>query len=305
MHLILGEEEFLAERVRRGIIAQRSDQVTLIRAGEVTKPDLIELLSPSLFAEDRIIVFNKMEDAGKEAAELILHAAMDPGEGNTLIIHHTGAGRAKSYATKLRKVAQVHEVPKVKNYELSTWVTKEFRDLGIRPTPDVVAALLEGVGSDLRELASAAAQLVSDTNGNVDLAAVRNYYQGVAEVSGFDVADLAVSGQTSRAVASLRRALQLGVSPVALATALSMKVSGIARLYSTTGRINAQQLAGQLGMAPFVVEKTAKVARRWSGENISNAVILMADLDATVKGQGGDPEFALEDAVRRIAEWAR
>ena len=58
-------------------------------------------------------------------------------------------------------------------------------------------------------------------------------------------------------------------------------------------------------MPPFVVEKVAKQARTWSGEAVSEAVILMAELDAAVKGQGGDPEFAIEFAVRRVAELAR
>ena len=44
----------------------------------------------------------------------------------------------------------------------------------------------------------------------------------------------------------------------------------------------------------------------WSlmGDAVSHAVIIVADLDAEVKGQGGDPQFALENAVRRIAELA-
>ena len=47
------------------------------------------------------------------------------------------------------------------------------------------------------------------------------------------------------------------------------------------------------------------MARRWSGENITKAVILMAELDAAVKGQGGDEDFAIEAAVKRVAELAR
>ena len=102
----------------------------------------------------------------------------------------------------------------------------------------------------------------------------------------------------------MRRALQLGLEPAALAAALAMKVSGIARLYSLRGRVD-KSLAGSLGMHPFVLEKTAQIARRWSGDAVSDAVIIVADLDATVKGQGGDPHFALENAVRRISQLAR
>lgn len=313
-HLILGEEEFLAERARLGLvdaIRRQSPEgenlvVSTLRAGEVTGPELIDLLSPSLFGEDRIVVFNHVEDAGKEPIDLVVNAAKDPGPGIYMIIVHKGGGRTKAVVDKLKKLCQVHEVPKMRPSERPQWVMAEFKRNGVRPTPDVVNALLEGVGSDLRELASAVAQLVADTGGNVTAEDVRRYYVGVAEVSGFDIADLACSGQLQRAVASTRRALQLGISPVALSAALSMKVSAIARLYSNRGRINAQALAGQLGMPPFAVEKAAKVARRWNGDAVSRAVILMADLDAAVKGQtGGDDKFAIEDAVRRVAELAR
>lgn len=309
VHLIVGDDEFLAERARLSVVeevrsSKGSDvQVSTLRAGDVTEAELIELFSPSLFSEDRLVVLTHTEDAGKEPAELILKAAVDPAPGVTLVVVHSGGGRQKQVATKLRKIATVHEVAKLKPSERPRWVSEEFRRLGVRVTPDVVQAVLEGVGSDLRELASAISQLVADNDGNVTEAAVRDYYVGVAEVSGFDIADLACQGQTQRAVASTRRALQLGISPVALAAALSMKVSAIARLYSTM-RVDSHALAGQLGMAPFVVEKTAKIAKRWTATAVSEAVILMADLDASVKGQGGDAEYAIEAAVKRISALA-
>jgi hypothetical protein len=311
VYLIVGDDEFLAERARLEIVAKLKQQsaegdnlvVNTLRAGDVTEAELIDLCSPSLFGEDRIVVLNKMEEAGKQPAELVVKLAVNPSPGVHLIIVHSGGGRTKSLVPKLKKIAEVHEADKLKPNARVGWVTAEFKRHGIRTTPDVVHALLEGVGSDLRELASAVSQLVADTGGDVTEKAVRAYYSGVAEVSGFDIADLACAGQGGRAVASMRRALQLGLQPAALAAALSMKVSGIARLYSTTGRLDPS-MAGKLGMHPFVMEKTAQLARRWSGDAISEAVIIVADLDATVKGQGGEPHFALENAVRRIAQLA-
>lgn len=311
VHLIVGEDEFIAERTRRSILdAIRAEldggielEITTLRASEIDGPELIDATSPSLFGEDRAVVITHTELAGKEPIELLLRTCRDVAPGIHLIIQHTGGGRQKAMLGKFRKVAEEHAADPIKPSARPGWVTNEFRALGVRPTPDVVHALLEGVGSDLRELASAVSQLISDTDGDVTVAAVRAYHEGVAEVSGFDIADLAVTGQTSRAVASTRRALQLGMHPVALATALSMKVAGIARLYSTR-TTNWNAMAGSVGMPPWLAEKTAKVARRWTGDSVSKAVILMAELDAEVKGQGGDPEYAIENAVRRISELA-
>lgn len=304
VHFVVGEDEFLAERATKSIIeeAGATAEVTTLRAGDVTASELAQATSPSLFAEERVVVVVNTELAGKEPTELLLQAAVDPAPGMTLVIVHSGKGRNKSYVPKFRKVAEVHEAAALNQRERQSWVTAEFRRHGVRPTPDVIGALLESVGSDLRELASAIEQLVADTEGEITVAGVRAYYTGVAEVSGFDIADQAVAGRTDRALASTRRALQLGISPVAIAAALANKVGDIAKLYQTRG--NPDQVARTVGMHPFVAKKTMQVARNWSGSAVSEAVIIVAELDATVKGQGGDPEFAVEDAVRRIARLA-
>ncbi|MCT1449846.1 DNA polymerase III subunit delta [Corynebacterium sp. p3-SID1194] len=304
VHLVVGEDEFLAERATKSIIDEVGPgaEVSTLRAGDVTASELAQATSPSLFAEERVVVVTNTELAGKEPTELLLQAAVDPAPGMTLVIVHSGKGRNKSYVAKFRKAADVHEVNPPNQRERQSWVTAEFRRHGVRPTPDVIGALLESVGSDLRELASAIEQLVADTEGEITVASVRAYYTGVAEVSGFDIADQAVAGRTDRALASTRRALQLGISPVAIAAALANKVGDIAKLYQTRG--NPEQIARTVGMHPFVAKKTMQVARNWSGHAVSEAVIIVADLDAAVKGQGGDPEFAVEDAVRRIAQLA-
>lgn len=304
VHLVLGEDEFLAERATKSIVDALPPNVELtkLRAGDVTEGELLQATSPSLFAEERVVVVADAELAGKDPTELLLAAAKDPAPGMTLIIVHTGKGRQKSYVPKFSKLAEVHKVDPLRQQERSAWVAGEFRRHAVRPTPDVVGALLESVGSDLRELASAIEQLVADTEGEITVADVRAYYSGVAEVSGFHIAEQAVMGRTDRALASTRRALQLGVSPVAIAAALANKVGDIARLYQTRG--NPDQIARQLGMHPYAAKKTLQIARGWSGEAVSKAVIIIADLDAEVKGQGGDPEFAVENAVQRIASLA-
>lgn len=304
VHLVLGEDDFLAERATKAIVAAAGEgvEVTTLRAGDVSEGEIAMATSPSLFAEDRVVVVKHAELAGKEPTEILLKACVDPAPGITLVIEHTGGGRQKAMVAKFSKAAEVHKADPLKDHERRSWLMEEFRRHGVRPTPDVAAAVLESVGSDLRELASAVSQLVSDTEGELTVESVRAYYVGVAEVAGFDIADQAVAGRADRALASTRRALQLGTSPVSISAALARKVGDIAKLHGVRG--NPDQLARTVGMHPYVAKKTMQVARQWSGDAVSHAVIIVADLDAEVKGQGGDPQFALENAVRRIAELA-
>ena len=307
VHLILGDDEFLAERARLSV---QHGEVTKLKASEVSEGEILEATSPSLFGDERCIVISDVEKAGKEVTRILLDACVSPMPGITLVLLYSVTAKTLKKKKKppeliaaLRKTAQIHEVFSLYSNELAPWATREFASHGVRPTPDVVQALLDGVGSDLRELASAISQLVFDTGGNVTREAVHQYYVGVAEVANWDIADAAVAGKVEAAVSTCRRALQLGASPVAIASALANKVGNIARLYSARG--DQYSLAAQAGMAPYAVKLTQPVARRWSGDNLTKAVILMAELDGAVKGQGGDEEFAVEAAVRRVAELAR
>ena len=310
INLIVGGDDFLAERRRQGIVDQARAAsgdpnlpVEMRKASELSAPELAELLSPSLFAEDRIVVVTGVEDTGKEIVGLLEQAIKDPADGVVLIIVHTGKGRNKKLVDSWPKLgAVVFQAGALKGREQLAFIDQEFRSQGARVTREVCELLLDVVGSDLRQLASAISQLIADTDGHVDAAAVKRYYQGKAEVSGFEVADYAIAGNVRAAVALARRALQLGTSPVSISAALARKVGDIAKLHGVRG--NPDQLARTVGMHPYVAKKTMQVARQWSGDAVSHAVIIVADLDAEVKGQGGDPQFALENAVRRIAELA-
>nr|MCW1958370.1 DNA polymerase III subunit delta [Mycobacterium sp.] len=167
---------------------------------------------------------------------------------------------------------------------------------------DAVAALLESVGSDLRELAAACSQLVADTDGQVSAAAVRRYHRGKAEVTGFEIADKAVAGDIAGAAEALRWARAEGVAEVVLADALAEAVHAIARVAPLSG--NAYRLAGEVGMPPWKIEKAQKQSRRWSRDTIAVAIRLVAALNADVKGAAANADYALETAVRKIAELA-
>ena len=310
MHLVLGDEELLVERAVAQIVATTraaapsADDVSVnrMRAGDIAVPEMAELLSPSLFSEDRVVVFEAAAEAGKDPAALVLSTAADLPDGIVLVILHTGGGRTKTMVAALRKLgAQVHECAKIKGSGLSPFVRAEFRAAGARVSPEVVQAVVDSVGSDLRELAAACSQLVADTDGRLDEAAVRRYYAGKAEVTGFAVADKAVAGDRAGALESLRWAMLGGVPHVLLADALADALHTIARVGSAGGG-DKFRLASTLGIAPFKVEKAQNALRGWSPESIGAALQMVARLNGEVKGMAADPEYALERAVRAVAD---
>lgn len=244
VHLILGDDEFLAERATSAVVAAvratvsnpEDIPVTRLRAGDVTAPELAEMLSPSLFAEDRIIVLEAAAEAGREPAELVADVAVDPPEGVTLIVVHSGGGRAKSMVPALRKSGvEEHDCASLTPSARADFVRSELRSHGVKAGLDVIEKILDSVRADLRELASACSQLAADTGGKLDVAAVARYYSGRPEITGFEVADKAVTGDRSGALESLQWAHHHGVAHVLLADALAEAVHSIARVRGWAG----------------------------------------------------------------------
>jgi DNA polymerase-3 subunit delta len=311
LHLILGDEELLVERAVTQVLAAVRVQagstdipVDRLRAGEVEAGELAELLSPSLFADERVVVLEAAGEAGKDAVNLIGATAADVPPGTVLVVVHSGAGRAKALAGQLRELgAQVHPCARItKAAERADFVRGEFRQLKVRVDDACVTALLDAVGSDIRELSAACSQLVADTGGHVDAIAVRRYHSGKAEVKGFDVADRAVVGDVEGATEALRWAMIRGEPHVVLADALAEAIHTIARVGPKSG--DPYRLAGELGMPPWRVQKAQKQSRYWSRESVATAVRLVAGLNADVKGAAADADYALEAAVRKVAELA-
>ena len=309
MHLVLGEEELLVERAVADVLLSARKRagtddvpVSRMRAGDVGTYELAELLSPSLFADERVVVLEAAAEAGKDAAAVIAAAAADVPTGTVLVVVHSGGGRAKALAGELQSLgAEVHPCARIiKLGERVDFVRKEFRALRVKVDEDTVTALLDAIGSDVRELAAACSQLVADTGGNVNAAAVRRYHSGKAEVKGFDIADKAVAGDVAGATEALRWAMMRGEPLVVLADALAEAIHTIGRVGPLSG--DPYRLAAQLGMPPWRVQKAQKQARRWSRDTVATAMRVVAELNANVKGAVADADYALESAVRQVAE---
>jgi DNA polymerase III subunit delta len=309
LHLVLGDEELLIERAVTDVLRSArklagSDDVPVsrMRAGDISTYELAELLSPSLFADERIVVLEAAAEAGKDASAMIAAAAGDVPPGTVLVVVHSGGGRAKALASELRSLgAVVHPCARItKPSERIDFIRKEFRALRVKVDEDTVTALLDAVGSDVRELAAACSQLVADTGGDVDAVAVRRYHSGKAEVKGFDIADKAVAGDVGGATEALRWAMIRGEPLVVLADALAEAVHTIGRVGPLSG--DPYRLAAQLGMPPWRVQKAQKQARRWSRDTVATAMKVVAELNANVKGAVADADYALESAVRQVAE---
>jgi DNA polymerase-3 subunit delta len=311
--LLVGDEELLIDRAIIAVAARAratdpAVEETELVGSALEGPELNETLSPSLFGDAKLVVLRAAQDVKVAVAPSLMAVLKEPLDATVVVIHHAGGAKGKAVLDGVRKLKPLEiSCAKPRPDDRAEFVRWEVRRAGGRIGPDAVSALIDSVGSDLRELSGVCAQLVSDSlgtagtaSGEVTLDLVRAHHRGKAEVSGFAVSDLAMVGRGGPALEALRTALGLGVPQVVIADALADGVRSVARV-AGAGRGSDYDLAKRLGMPPWKVKRAASQARGWSEAGLLRAMGIVATLNADVKGEAVDADYALERAIRRLA----
>jgi DNA polymerase-3 subunit delta len=306
--LVVGDEELLVARAVASVVtaakARTPDvEVRDLDGGSLEPGDLAEAVSPSLFGDHRVIVIRAAQDLDKATAAELGSLVDDLSPEMLLVVVHAGGAKGKALLTSLLTAgARRVDVPKVtKLSERRDFLRAELRADGRQVAEDAVGTLLDAVGSDLRELASAASQLLADTEGPITEEAVRRYYSGRADATGFSIADRAVEGDLAGALELSRWGSSTGLAPVLVTSALANALRSLAQVASA-GRAPAHVLAGQLGMPPWKVEKAQRQARGWNPDGLSAALQAVATADGDVKSGVADSQYTVERAVLAVVQ---
>lgn len=160
--LAVGQEDLLLDRAVKQVVAaaRASDADTDVRdltSDQLQPGTLAELTSPSLFAERKVVIVRNAQDLSADTVKDVKAYLGAPVEEITLVLLHAGGAKGKALLDAARK-AGAREVacPKTtKPAERLSFVRSEFRALGRSASPEACQALVDSIGSDLRELASA------------------------------------------------------------------------------------------------------------------------------------------------------
>ena len=98
----------------------------------------------------------------------------------------------------------------------------------------------------------------------------------------------------------LRWALETGVSPVLICSALAQGVRLLGRVGSAPRGASSAALAAEVGAPPWKIDRVRQQLRGWHPNGIARALHAVAEADAQVKGEATSAAYALERAVRRI-----
>ena len=307
--LIHGSEEVIAERVLREVVAHVGEhERSTVDCVEIDAGAFSEAIAPSLFSDRRLIVVKNLQDLDSEFHSEVDRYIDDPDPANVVVFIHRGGVKGKGLLDRIKKKgAKVFPAePLKKSSDRMAFIREEFQRLGRKISSEALAALVAGF-SDMREMTSVAQQLAKDVPQGklIDEEAVINMTQGRRITSGFEVADAVVAKDPRKALISTRYAFESGVEPMAIFTAVKMSIISMLKVIDLPRSARSFELAGELGMAPWQIDKARRQIANWSEEDFDLALNEIVRADWAVKGGEGHPHYAVERMVLAIASSGR
>lgn len=311
--ILVGKETAIADRALAEITASLRraegslERVTVRAASDEAAGVVADAMSPNLFGDPILLVVTDLQDIAEDADATLRAAIVDMPDHVWLVVVHSGVVKGKNLLDTLRKAgAEQVDCKELKGKGLQEFLTKEVARHKRKMTSDALQAMTDAIGADLPMLLAAISQLCADVEHDpIGLEDVQAYFEGVAEVSGFAIADAVWSRQAVQALRLLRWSMTSGDVAVPSVMALASGLRTLVRVAAVAPGASDVDIAREAGVPPWKVQILRRQWQQWSGDQrrLALAAVALADADAAMKG--GIAEGVSLDPEQRLRELER
>ena len=298
---LLSGQSFLAEEAIDKIRAEhQTDPLSELSFDASSEPAEIvgALQTSSLLGGKRLVVVRDAQDLKKDHAEALTAYLESPSPDSVLVL--VAEGRTKLDAA-IKSHGAVVMLDPPKGRKLVAWLKERSREHKAKLDDRGAWALIDTVGTELRDLDGALSQLVTSLGAGAAIGAaeVRAAFPRLADERVFAFTDAVGDRRLSVAMSTLRRLLDQGDEPLVLFGSLNAHIKRMLRARRFAER-GPQAVGDALGLPGWRAERLTKQSRSYREEELVAAVATLAETDVEMKGGDLPPAAALERAVIRI-----
>jgi DNA polymerase III subunit delta len=304
-YLLLGSDR---PKIRRALARLRArfqpESVEVVDAAAVNGAEAVAACNAlGLFGADgeRLVVVEGVERWRAEDAEAVAGYAADPAAGGVLALVADGPLKSETLVRSVEKAGRVlrYDVPKPR--DPSVWVRGEFERLGVRVDADAARALVEAVGDDVLELESEVEKIATWAAGdNVGRREIEALAVAAGETAVWALTDAWGARDVAAALAACEALLERRTrEPFGIAAALGGYVSRVRAAQALAGEgLDTATIAKRLRIKDYPARKALAHAKNYSPDELDDAVVRLASLDAALKGASRvSAELELERAL--------
>jgi DNA polymerase-3 subunit delta len=287
------------------------DAIERLSASGATGEDAVAACNAmGLFASTgRLVLVDEVERWKAPDAKAIAEYVAAPAPETVLALVGDGLRKDSPLVKALAKKGDVliYEVAKS---GLPKWVGEQFARHGVKATSEACRALVELVGDNLQELATEVEKLsVWAGHDEVGPDEVELLVAARADVPPFVLTDAWGRRDVGAVLAACESILERSSRSGEAHALVGRLAAHVRRVRSCQeldlAGIRPREAAAGLKMHPFAAEKAFAQSRNFSADELSDALVRLADLDLALKGGSRLPsELELQRALVAITEAA-
>lgn len=293
IYFIYGDEELLAEEALTRLQKLLSSQVDadfnleVLNACEVGYSGIVDSaeIIPLLSAR-RLVIVHDVDKLSRKDQESLASYIEKPNPATVLVlvshfpkpgeIRDAGIIKKIESSALYKKASQVGEIlkfsfgPREKETKLDNWVTAEFKKRGKKINQDAKSLLREKAGKELRDLEDVIERVSLFAEGKQDITRteVEQVVFSVADQGIFELVDFVADRRRDLSLHSLNVLTRQGESPQRIFNLLLRQFRMIARVKALASEHGSQEIASQVGIPPFLVNKCLQQAKRFSSDRL-------------------------------------
>lgn len=267
--------------------------------------------TPPFLVSRRVVVVRDVGQWTTEELAPLLAYLDDPLDTTALVLASGGGATATKLANAVKANGRVVSTS-VDSRSAGDWLRERLRSSGLNLDGEAMEVLRLHLGEDVSRLLPIVKvlQAAFGPGTRLGVGEIEPYLGEAGSVTPWALTDAIDSGDGASALERLHRLLEGGERhPLVVLAILHRHVQSLMRVDSPAIRSEAQA-AEALGIAKgrstFPAKKALRAAGQWGSPNIAEAIGLLADAEADLKGASAWPaEAVLEVLVARLCRLAR
>ncbi|HSF60994.1 MAG TPA: DNA polymerase III subunit delta [Gaiellaceae bacterium] len=287
-------------RLRRHFVAEAIDVSSAL---DTPGAEAVALCNAtSLFGSARLVVIDDVDGArdtdgrrkgGWKATdvEAVRAYLANPAPDTVLALVGEDVKKTTALWKACAKAGQILEFAVAKK-GVQSWVAEQFRQRGVSAEPEAAALLVQLVGDDLRSLASEVDKVATWAAGEpVGEREIEMLVATTADAPTYVLTDAWAGRDTARALAASetifeRESRARRDTAARLAGALGGHLGRLRTMKRLAAEgVTSKQAAEKLKLHPFFAQKLYAQAESFSAEDLDDALVRLAELDGSLKGQ--------------------
>jgi DNA polymerase-3 subunit delta len=308
-YFLCGAEDYLIEDALKRLVekivepATRDFNFDMFWGNEADGGKIVDIASAyPMMSQYRMVVVKDALKLSTTGLDALCRYLEKPSPTTKIVLTTPKADGRSKVVEKIKSKSCFVEFKPLYERQVPQWIRDYLQQKGYAIEQEAAVLLASLVGTNLRAIVNELEKIIINLSGKkISAADVRAFANFSKNLSVFDLTDAIGSKDLSRALMILNLMLQTGESPTGILAMLSRHFVSLLKLKDAmTQRKSQGEMASLAGIPPFFVEKSIKMAEKYSLSEFPQIFERMLETDLALKSSQLSDSVAMQTLIIQI-----